>query len=138
MGEGSLRSWAIIRRILGWLDFFSIGETNFLTGRVEADKVRLSSGDQLEAETTGHAGEVTLTVRPEQVRICDEGEAGSLSASIDSTVYFGTDTHCHLQLSDGTKIVARLQSPPSGEIGLARGEKVGIKFADGAVQVLDA
>ena len=37
-------------------------------------------------------------------------------------------------LADGTEIVARLQSPASGEPGLAEGQGVGIRFAEGAVQ----
>ena len=114
-----------------------IGETNFLTARVEANKARLASGEVLAAEVTGHKGEVTIAVRPEQVRICAVDEADCLTATIVDTVYFGTDTHCHLRLGDGTEIVARLQSPPSGEIGLARDEVVGVRFEPDALQVLD-
>jgi spermidine/putrescine transport system ATP-binding protein len=114
-----------------------IGETNFLSGHVEGDRIRLSSGELVAADTKGHSGEVTLAVRPEQVGICPSGTPDSLPASIADTVYFGTDTHCHLSLADGTELVARLQSPPSGIIGLSRGEKVGVKFTPGATQVLD-
>ena len=114
-----------------------IGETNFLTARVEANKATLASGEVLAAEVTGHKGEVTIAVRPEQVRICAVDEADCLTATIVDTVYFGTDTHCHLRLGDGTEIVARLQSPPSGEIGLARDEVVGVRFEPDALQVLD-
>ena len=53
---------------------------------------------------------------------------------MQTLVYFGTDTHCHLALSDGTEVVARLQSPASGEAGLSEGQSVGIRFANGAVQ----
>ena len=114
-----------------------IGETNFLTARVEANRATLASGEVLAAEVTGHKGEVTIAVRPEQVRICAVDEADCLTATIVDTVYFGTDTHCHLRLGDGTEIVARLQSPPSGEIGLARDEVVGVRFEPDALQVLD-
>jgi spermidine/putrescine transport system ATP-binding protein len=57
-----------------------------------------------------------------------------LQARVAALVYFGTDTHCHLHLGDGTEVVARLQSPATGEAGLAQGDAVGIRFADGAVQ----
>lgn len=57
-----------------------------------------------------------------------------LRATVGSLVYFGTDTHCHLQLADGTEVVARLQSPASGEAGLTQGQAVGLRFTDGAVQ----
>ena len=44
------------------------------------------------------------------------------------------DTHCHLDLADGTEVVARLQNPATGEAGLSEGQSVGIRFAEGAVQ----
>ena len=57
-----------------------------------------------------------------------------LAAKVKSLVYFGTDTHCHLALGDGTELVARLQNPVSGEAGLTEGQTVGVTFAKGAVQ----
>jgi spermidine/putrescine transport system ATP-binding protein len=116
-----------------------IGETNFLPGRVEGRAVRLTSGDvvALPDGAAALAGEVTVAVRPEQVRLCAEGEDGAIAATVTDTVYFGTDTHCHLRLRDGTGLVARLQSPPSGDVGLGRGATVGVRFVPGAVQVLD-
>jgi spermidine/putrescine transport system ATP-binding protein len=59
-------------------------------------------------------------VRPEQLRLGKTADGG-LQARVVSLVYFGTDTHCHLHLADGTELVARLQSPASGEAGLSRG-----------------
>ena len=109
-----------------------IGETNFLTGEGDGAVVRLSSGDRIPA--IGAHGAVTLAVRPEQVRIVSPGEG--MTATVIETVYFGTDTHCHFELSDGTEVVARLQSPVSGDVGLKAGEKVGIRFAENSVQVL--
>jgi spermidine/putrescine transport system ATP-binding protein len=108
-----------------------IGETNFLTGSGDGAAVRLASGDVVPVSATGA---VTLAVRPEQVRLVKAGEG--IAATVTETVYFGTDTHCHLALGDGTAVVARLQSPPSGDVGLSKGTKVGLRFADGAVQVL--
>ena len=113
-----------------------IGETNFLTGRVEGGRATLASGELLSTGVADHAGEVTFTVRPEQVNICAVDEADCLAATIVDTVYFGTDTHCHMRLGDGTEIVARLQNAPSGEIGLARNQAVGLRFQPGALRVL--
>ncbi len=114
-----------------------IGETNFLSGQIVANGVRLDSGDVVAAEgTTGHVGAVTVAVRPEQVRLVAANEPGSVPATIDSWVYFGTDTHCHLKLSDGTEVVARLQSPATGDVGLQRGQPVGLRFAEGAAQIV--
>ncbi len=113
-----------------------IGETNFLSGTAEGAQVRLTSGDLVSAPLNGRHGEITLAVRPEQIRLCASGEPGSLRATIADTVYFGTDTHCHVALNDGTEIVARLQSPPSGDVGLVQGAAVGLRFEPDAVQVL--
>jgi spermidine/putrescine transport system ATP-binding protein len=115
-----------------------IGETNFLRATREAGGARLATGDLVEVATGGRDGQaVTLTIRPEQVRLDAAGAAGTLAAKVTNLVYFGTDTHCHAALSDGTEIVARLQSPASGEVGLAVGDAVGLRLQAGAAQVLE-
>lgn len=113
-----------------------IGETNFLPAIVNASGVRLASGETIEVDTgeLSDGQKVTLTVRPEQVRL---DPSAPIAATITQTVYFGTDIHCHARLTDGTEIVARLQSPPSGEIGLTRGQGVKLGFIPGAAQVLE-
>jgi spermidine/putrescine transport system ATP-binding protein len=116
-----------------------IGETNFLTGTAKDGAVELAGGGQIAVDTLRAADtgrQVTVAIRPEQVRIGAAGP-GSLSAKVGSLVYFGTDTHCHLHLADGTEIVARLQSPATGDSGLAQGDAVGIGFTPGAAQVVE-
>jgi spermidine/putrescine transport system ATP-binding protein len=112
-----------------------IGETNFLTGTAEAGGVRLATGDfialPLPAVDTGKR--VTVALRPEQLRL-GPVENGAIKARVATLVYFGTDTHCHLHLADGTEVVARLQSPADGESGLEQGQEVGITFIPGAAQ----
>ncbi len=115
-----------------------IGETNFLPAKREAGGARLATGDLVEVTGGGQPGQaVTVTIRPEQVRIGPAGEAGTLAATITNLVYFGTDTHCHVALSDRSEVVARLQSPATGEVGLALGDKVGLRLQAGAAQVLE-
>ncbi len=113
-----------------------IGETNVLTGTVEQGGVRLPTGDVIAVDNLDAAGagaKVSLAVRPEQVRIGD----GTLQGRVAETVYFGTDTHCHLRMSDDTEVVARMQSPPSGDTGLQEGQTVAFDFVPGAVRVLE-
>ena len=110
-----------------------IGETNFLTGDAEDGALRLGTGERIEVPGLRAGGTVTVSIRPEQLRL-GRAEDGGLQAKVKTLVYFGTDTHCHLALADGTEVVARLQSPASGEAGLAEGQSVGIRFAEGAVQ----
>ncbi|WP_404811442.1 ABC transporter ATP-binding protein [Gemmobacter serpentinus] len=114
-----------------------IGETNFLPATLVPGGARLATGDVVELPgAEGPAGPVTLTVRPEQVRLTPAGEAGSVPATIRDWVYFGTDTHVHLLLADGTEVVARLQSNPTGDSGLSQDAPVGIRFAPGAAQIV--
>ena len=114
-----------------------IGESNFLPATIAAGKVTLKAGGQVDAAgAEGKTGEITVAVRPEQVRIVGSDDAGALSATITNLVYFGTDTHCHMHLADGTEVVARLQSQATGDAGLAIGAKTGLRFAAGAAQVL--
>ena len=113
-----------------------IGESNFLTGAASDGGLKLGTGEVIAVPGLKAGGTTTVIVRPEQLRLGAEADGG-LKAKVKTLVYFGTDTHCHLALSDGTEIVARQQSPASGEVGLAEGQSVGIRFADGAVQVVE-
>jgi spermidine/putrescine transport system ATP-binding protein len=115
-----------------------IGETNFLPATHNGNSLQLGSGEIVAIDgTAAEKGcKVTATVRPEQVRI-SVIEDGAIPATVTNLVYFGTDTHCHMHLADGTEIVARLQSPATGDAGLAKGQQVGIRFAPGALQVLE-
>jgi spermidine/putrescine transport system ATP-binding protein len=108
-----------------------IGETNFLTGRAASGTLHLASGETLPAP--GAQGETTLAVRPEQVRLHPAGAPGTLAATVTDAVYMGTDTHCHLALSDGTPLVARLPATP-GAAPPQRGTPVGLAFAEGALR----
>lgn len=113
-----------------------IGESNFLTGDAVTGALKLATGETIDVPGLKAGGKVTVIARPEQLRLGAEQDGG-LKAKVKTLVYFGTDTHCHLALSDGTEIVARLQSPASGDAGLAEGQSVGIRFAEGAVQVVE-
>ena len=118
-----------------------IGETNFLPGATAPGGVRLDCGATVAVDGSFAPGKVTLAVRPEQVRVQAAGTVGAIPATITNWGYFGTDTHCHLVLSDGSPVVARLQSPAMGEAGMGEagleiGAQVGIAFAPGAAQVL--
>ncbi len=113
-----------------------IGESNFLTGEAADGALKLATGETIRVVGLKAGGKITVVVRPEQLRLGAEND-GDLKAKVRTLVYFGTDTHCYLSLSDGTEIVARLQSPASGEAGLAEGQLVGIRFADSSVQVVE-
>jgi spermidine/putrescine transport system ATP-binding protein len=114
-----------------------IGETNFLKATAEAGLARLSTGDVIAVAGMTQSGPVTLTLRPEQIDIVALGEAGSIAATVTSLVYFGTDTHVNLTLSDGSDVMVRVQSPASGDAGLAEGQQVGLSINEGAAQIVE-
>ncbi len=120
-----------------------IGDTNFLPAEIDGRdgqtaKVKLSSGQRISArmqEGTTPSGKVTLAVRPEHARLVPEAE-GLLRGALREIVYFGTDTHFHVDIDDGTGFVLRQQNSPDTEAGLAQGDRVGIHFGDAVAQVL--
>jgi spermidine/putrescine transport system ATP-binding protein len=115
-----------------------IGESNFLQGKLDGDAMILDAGPRLSVEKGDNApasGKVTAAIRPEQIRISTD-DADGIPAVVRDTVYFGTDTHCVVALSDGTEVTIRLQSPVSGNVGLQSGAEVTLKFEPGALIVL--
>lgn len=109
-----------------------IGETNFLGGQVDGGRVRIGTGDMLDVQLSGQTGDVTLAIRPEQIQL-GTADAG-LTAKITEATYMGTDTHYTVSLSDGSQIVARVQSNSVGAFKV--GDTVGIGIDTKAVQVL--
>jgi spermidine/putrescine transport system ATP-binding protein len=112
-----------------------IGETNFLTASLSAGTATLAGGGSFPAPQG--SGRVTLAVRPEYVSVTPPETAGAIPATVTNIVYFGTDSHVYAALGDGTEIVARLQSGIKAGGVPEIGEKVGLLFESGSVQVLE-
>lgn len=113
-----------------------IGETNFITADLVGQTLTLPGGvrvDLAPEQTKGRQGRLTVALRPEQIRPADQG----LSATVTRLVYFGTDMHCHARLADGTELVARMQTSPTGEAHLHEGQTVTLGFVPQAIQVLE-
>jgi len=125
-----------------------IGDSNFLKADlVAADArratVRLSSGTEIESDlpegfpaNDAVGRQVTLVVRPEHARLSSDPGDGDLVGELHNAVYFGTDTHFHLTLKDGSAFVARLQNARDAVETLKVGSEVGIRLAAKATQVL--
>ncbi|MEZ5805434.1 MAG: ABC transporter ATP-binding protein [Rhizobiaceae bacterium] len=119
-----------------------IGETNFLPATVMSvsegrARIRLSSGIAIAASlpagfTPKEA--VTVVVRPEHARLMREDS--TLNGTVDNVVYFGTDTHFHVTLDDGSRFIVRQQNARGGGPDFAAGGRVGIFIGDDAAQVL--
>ncbi|MBB3993429.1 spermidine/putrescine transport system ATP-binding protein [Sulfitobacter undariae] len=147
MGGGSIRQIGSPRDIYDRpaerfvADF--IGDTNFLPAQiksVEGDvaQVLLASGKTVTAhlpEGVAREGAVTLAVRPEQASLTTS-ETGLLSGMIDNIVYFGTDTHVHMTLEDGTTFVLRQQNSADSTLEYEKGDRAAVRFGANVAQVL--
>jgi spermidine/putrescine transport system ATP-binding protein len=119
-----------------------IGDTNFLQGVVQSvakgrAQVKLTGGvvvDAMVPEGFTPAGKVTVVVRPEHAQLAASGKG--LRGVLENVVYFGTDTHFHVQLSDGGKFTLRQQNSRGGVADFVEGDKVGIDLETNAAQVL--
>lgn len=120
-----------------------IGDTNFLPGQISATQgeigqVGLASGQTISARLPAggaQTGNVTLAVRPEHATLVAP-DAGLLAGVVSNIVYFGTDTHIHMDLDDGTAFVLRQQNNPEASLSFEQGERAGIRFSPDVAQVL--
>ncbi len=105
------------------------GATNFLEGRAENGSVYTHLGN-LRLADLRPSGTVTLTIRPEAVRL-EEGE-NSFPANIVSATYLGTQVHYTLE-SHGIRVRAAL--PP--HIQLKVGDEVPLRLPAEALWALE-
>ncbi|WEZ84848.1 ABC transporter ATP-binding protein [Rhizobium sp. 32-5/1] len=124
-----------------------IGETNFLKGQVVSSAngiadVDTGVGGRIAAalpEGFTPQGEVTVVLRPEHAMLCGAEDAGAcqMTGTLENIVYFGTDTHYHVVLSDGaTAFTLREQNKPMQAARFAAGDRVGIAIEANAARVL--
>ncbi|MGI9048455.1 MAG: ABC transporter ATP-binding protein [Rubrobacteraceae bacterium] len=92
------------------------GATNFIGGHAENGCVKTGLGE-LKLQSPTRPGEVTLTIRPEAVRI--EGGENSFPARVASATFLGTQVHYTLEAHD-TSLRAAL--PP--HVRLAVGDEI--------------
>ena len=121
-----------------------IGETNFVEGELvsadgEVGRVRLASGVELPASLPNDKialGKVSIVIRPEHAELVESPATGVFQGQIDNVVYFGTDTHYHLHLDDGTPFMVRLQNRRDTAPVFTEGTRANIAVKDNAIQVL--
>ena len=76
-----------------------------------------------------------LVVRPEHATLTKPAQ-GQLKGAINNVVYFGTDTHFHVKLNDGTDFMVRQQNSGASAQDYQKGAKVGIQIADNTLRIL--
>ncbi|NEJ69568.1 polyamine ABC transporter ATP-binding protein [Rhizobium phaseoli] len=121
-----------------------IGETNFLEGDLTSSAdgvgtVSLRCGpvvEALTAKSVASSGAVTIVVRPEHLELVAPGSQQAVDATVEQIVYFGTDTHVHARLSDGTALTIRQQNRPGPKEGIAVGRTIGVTIPPRVAQIL--
>ncbi len=121
-----------------------IGETNYLEAEIVASghgqaQIRLSSGAQIAAslpEGGRLTGKVTVVVRPEHASLTLDAAKATFSGRLENIVYFGTDTHYHVRLADGSLFTVRMQNARGHEETDRINAEVGVILAENAAQVL--
>ena len=82
-------------------------------------------------------GKVSVLVRPEHAHLAPASKSKtSLKGEIENIVYFGTDTHYHLNLADGEAFTVRVQNTPSDDRKLAEGDPIDLVIDQNALQIL--
>ena len=105
------------------------GATNFIEGRAENGSVLTPLG-KLRLSKPAPPGEVTLTIRPEAVRL-EEGE-NAFEARVASAAYLGTHVHYGLE-APGASVRAAL--PP--HVRLAVGDEVTVRLPAESLWAVD-
>ena len=121
-----------------------IGETNFIEAEVtqrigNQGQIRLPSGIAVPRELDHDApvgGRITLAIRPERIDLVKPGAECHLSGTVENIVYFGTDTHFHIDLDSGGDVTVRVQNRRGHQELLKTGDAVGLRIAPEAMQVL--
>ncbi len=121
-----------------------IGETNFIQAEVlqrigTQGQIRLPSGVAVDHDLGYDApvgGTVTLAIRPERIDLIRPGGDSHLAGKVENVVYFGTDTHFHIDLDSGGDVTVRVQNRRGHQEILKIGDPVGLRIAPEAMQVL--
>ena len=112
-----------------------IGDINILEGRTDGGTIHLKDGTRLAAPGAGPPGEAVVAVRPENARLARDGEAATLTGTLENVVYFGTATNLHLRLGSGEAFVVRQTGAMAGT-DMSPGQDMGVVVAPEHVRVL--
>jgi spermidine/putrescine transport system ATP-binding protein len=117
-----------------------IGDSNFLSASIEDDFAVLSDGTKLKIANKIRGditGKKSILIRPEHVRLIkSQDNKHSFEGTINNMVYFGTDTHFHLELNTGEEFTVRQQNTPNELKEYAIGSKVELVIDSDAIQIL--
>ncbi len=123
-----------------------IGETNFLDGELETVRdglatvlvdgtLRLSAGSAASDLRRGQP--IILTVRPEKISLHSRQLDGAVAGQIEELVYIGTDTRYQVRVSEGSRLVVRVQNSGSADqAGFRQGDRVYLTWDPAVARIL--
>ena len=117
-----------------------VGDSNFLTAEIQNGSAVLTDGTKLkisEENKTSSSVQKSILIRPEHVQMSKSiGNKKAFEGKINNIIYFGTDTHYHLDLKTGDAFTIRKQNTPNEEKGFEVGAVVELTIDENAIQIL--
>ncbi len=78
-----------------------LGTSNLLPGTVQGGPVKLADGTLVRAESNSMSGSVSVGVRPEKLRIGEDGGPNRLAGKVSQTAYIGVATQVIVETAAG-------------------------------------
>ena len=117
-----------------------IGDSNFLLADIKNGNAVLTDGTELKLSKENKAisnGQKSILIRPEHVQMSkSKGHKTAFEGKISNIVYFGTDTHFHLELKTGDEFTIRKQNTPNEGTDFEIGAVVELTIDENAIQIL--
>ena len=101
--------------------------------------VRLAPGFEVTARVPAGApgaGQITVVVRPEHATLTADATAPGLPATLDNSVFVGSDTQYYLRLETGAPFVVRSQNLSADAAEFRPGDRLRVRLGESSVQVL--
>ena len=100
-----------------------VGKVNFLRGSVEGDRIKLKGVDQFLPYDGPVTGDVVVAVRPESIRIADQGQ---INGVLESQFFLGEVNDCRVRL--GEDALVRVSAEPDTLGVLQTGQPISLDF----------
>jgi spermidine/putrescine transport system ATP-binding protein len=114
-----------------------LGVSNLLHGEVAgANRVRLGDGTEVEVPLDGRTGPVQIGVRPEKLRLGEEGP-NSLMGAVTESAYIGVSTQ-YLVGTPAGDVTVYVQNDRPGARGVSTGDTVTVSWSPDCSFVVDA
>jgi spermidine/putrescine transport system ATP-binding protein len=113
-----------------------LGTSNLLDGTVEGEQIRLADGTLVRADSNSASGSVSVGVRPEKLRIGEDGGPNRLTGTVSQTAYIGVATQVIVDTPAGAVTVFH-QNADVGASAPAVGSQVVVSWSPGATFVVE-